>query len=90
MAGSYVVQVYLLGRVSAVTQPLKQLMAFQRVYLDVGEEKTVRMELEVDRFLPILNRKWEWELERGDYTFALLEHSGDDVNTSASVTLTCM
>ena len=88
--GSYVAQVYLLGRVSRITQPVKQLMAFQRVYLGAGEMRRVRMELEVDRYLPILNREWEWELEKGAYTFALLENSAFDADKSTNVTLSCV
>lgn len=88
--GSYVTQVYLLGRISSTTQPLKQLMAFQRVYLDPGEIRKVEMELEVDRYLPIMNREMEWELEKGEYTFALLEDSRWDAGTSVNYTLTCI
>ncbi|PTB61683.1 glycoside hydrolase family 3 protein [Trichoderma citrinoviride] len=90
VAGSYVAQVYLLGRVSTITQPVKQLVGFQRVYLDAGEKKTVDIELEVDRYLKILNRKYEWELEKGSYTFALLEHGGSNADTSKNVTLECV
>lgn len=90
LEGSYVAQVYLLARVSSITQPVKQLMAFQRVYLEAGETRTVRMELEVDRYLPILNREWEWELEKGEYTFALLENSAFDADRSTNVTLSCV
>jgi hypothetical protein len=87
--GSYVPQVYLLQRVSKIVQPVKQLVAFSRVYLDPGETTTVRMDLEVDRYLKILNRRYEWELEKGDYTFALLENGGMFVDTSINVTLRC-
>lgn len=90
MEGSYVAEVYLLGRVSSITQPLKQLMAFQRVYLDVSESKKVEMELEVDRYLPILNREMEWELERAGYTFVLLEDARWDADTGVNVTLSCV
>ncbi|KAJ7069083.1 glycoside hydrolase family 3 protein [Mycena belliarum] len=89
MAGSYVPQVYLLVRVSTVTQPLQQLVAFDRVYLDVGASATVVMPLEVDRYLPIVNRRYEWELERGNYVFALMERSGVDADKSTNVTMTC-
>jgi hypothetical protein len=89
-AGSYVPQVYLLGRTSVVTQPVKQLMAFKRVYLNPGEKETVNMELEVDRYLPILDREFEWLLERGEYVFALLEDSRWDADTSVNVTLSCV
>jgi len=90
MAGSYVLQVYLLGRISSVTQSTKQLVAFQRVYLEVDETKSVVMELEVDRYLPVLNRGWEWELEGGDYVFALLENSAFDADLSMNTTLICV
>ncbi|KAJ6484497.1 glycoside hydrolase family 3 protein [Mycena vitilis] len=90
VAGSYVAQVYLLGRVSTVTVAVKQLVAFTRVYLASGESQEAAMTLEVDRFLQLLNRENEWELQTGDYTFALLEHSGFDASTATNVTLTCV
>ncbi|KAH8769035.1 glycoside hydrolase family 3 protein [Diaporthe sp. PMI_573] len=85
--GSYVAQVYLLGRFSSIVQPVKQLVAFQRVYMDAGEETTVNMELDVDRYLTIINRWDEWELEKGEYTFAVLEHGGDAADTALNVTM---
>ena len=88
LSGSYVAQVYLLQRVSSISRPVKQLVAFNRVYLDAGSSTTATMDLEVNRFLPILNRQYEWELEKGDYTFALLEHSGHDADTTTNVTMT--
>ncbi|KAJ7115141.1 glycoside hydrolase family 3 protein [Mycena crocata] len=90
-AGSYVAQVYLLQRrVSAITMAVKQLVASSRVYLDPGEKQVVAMSLEVDRFLRIVNRNYEWELQTGNYTFALLEHSGFMASTATNVTLTCV
>ena len=47
----------------------------------------VSMTLDVDRYLPILNRKMQWELEKGPYVFALLQNGRDDPSTN--VTLTC-
>ncbi|KAJ6603033.1 hypothetical protein B0H10DRAFT_1957946 [Mycena sp. CBHHK59/15] len=49
MAESYVPQVYLLVRVSTVTRPLQQLVAFDRVSFDVDESVTIVMPLEVDK-----------------------------------------
>ncbi|KAJ7165677.1 glycoside hydrolase family 3 protein [Mycena crocata] len=90
LAGSYVPQVYQLVRVSTVTRALQQLVAFDRVYLEVGESKTVVMPLEVNRYLPIVNRRYEWELERGNYVFALMERSGFDADKSMNLTMTCV
>ncbi|KAJ7751491.1 glycoside hydrolase family 3 protein [Mycena maculata] len=88
--GSYVAQIYLLQRVSTVTVAVKQLVAFSRVYLTAGESQTVVMTLEVDRFLQVVNREYEWELQTGEYTFALLEDSGFLASTATNVTLTCV
>ena len=88
MTGSYVAQIYALGRVSSIVQPVKQLVAFQRVDLGVGEEVTVSMDLDVERYLTIINRRNEWELEKGPYPFAILNHGGD-TDTSRNITLTC-
>jgi hypothetical protein len=58
--------------------------------MDVGESKDVSMTLDVDEVLPIVNRKYEWELETGDYTFALLENGGPSASTAVNVTMTCV
>ncbi|KAI1333537.1 glycoside hydrolase family 3 protein [Xylariaceae sp. FL0016] len=89
IAGSYVAQVYALSRVSSIVQPERQLVAFSRVDIDAGREALVVLELDVDRYLTILNRSMAWELEKGQYTFALLNHGGD-VDTRLNVTLTCI
>lgn len=90
MAGSDVPQVYLLQRVSSVVQPVKQLVSFARVYLEPGEAIEVTMDLDPARFLLTLNREWKWEVERGEYTFALLEDSAVGGDTGTRITLTCV
>ncbi|RYC63267.1 hypothetical protein CHU98_g2935 [Xylaria longipes] len=84
--GSYVAQVYSLSRVSSIVQPMRQLVTFKREYIKPAEEAMIEMEVEVDRYLTILNRQYEWELEKGAYTFALLEHGGS-TNSSLNVTM---
>ncbi|KAH9906993.1 family 3 glycoside hydrolase [Xylariomycetidae sp. FL2044] len=88
VAGSHVVQVYVLSRVSTVVQPVRQMVAFTRVEVKPGETVDVAMDLDVDRYLSILNRRNDWELEKGPYTFALLRHGGDS-DASLNVTLSC-
>lgn len=85
--GSYVLQVYLLQRYSQIVQPVKQLMTFTRVYLQPGASTVAEMQLDVDRYLPILNRQYDWELEKGGYTFALLDHGGWNADTGTNMTL---
>ncbi|KAF8592307.1 glycoside hydrolase family 3 protein [Ramaria rubella] len=90
VAGSDVPQVYLLQRVSSIVQPAKQLVGFSRVYLDPGESVDVAMELDPGRHLLTLDRNWNWEVEKGEYTFALLEDSRAGSDESVQVTLTCV
>ena len=59
----------------------KQLVAFEQVYVEPGKSITVTMELEVDRYLPTINREYERELEGGEYTFVL----ADDGSLDAAV-----
>jgi hypothetical protein len=87
VAGSYTAQVYLLGRVSKIVQPVRQLVAFSRVYVDAGATATATMEVEVDRYISMLNRDYQWELEKGSYTFALLEDGGHTADTTTNVSL---
>ncbi|KAF2170658.1 glycoside hydrolase family 3 protein [Zasmidium cellare ATCC 36951] len=88
--GSYTPQIYLLGRVSSITQPVKQLVAFQRVYLEGGESRQITLEVDVDRYLKILNRVNEWVVEGGEYTFAMLEDGGMWADTGRNVSLRCV
>ncbi|KAI1503333.1 glycoside hydrolase family 3 protein [Biscogniauxia marginata] len=89
ISGSYVAQVYVLSRISSTVQPAKQLVAFRRVDVDPGQEVTVSMQLDPDRYLTVINRKGQWELEKGTYTFALLSHGGD-LDSSMNVTMNCI
>ncbi|KAJ3778545.1 glycoside hydrolase family 3 protein [Lentinula raphanica] len=90
IAGSYVAQVYLLARVSNIVQAARQLVAFTRVYLAAGESREIVMDLEVDRYLPIMNRQNRWELERGIYTFALSASGAPTASTTTNVTMRCL
>ena len=65
-------------------------MAFDRVYLDIGTSVISVMDVEVPRYLAVLNRKYEWEVEVGDYTFVLMDHSGSDAGTGVNVTMRCV
>ncbi|EEB93876.1 hypothetical protein MPER_07415, partial [Moniliophthora perniciosa FA553] len=59
LAGSYVAQVYLLQRVSTIVRAERQLVAFKRVYLNADESHEVGLDLQLDRYLPIVNRQYQ-------------------------------
>ena len=81
-------QIYLLRRrPSSVITADKQLVAFARVEVEVGETKTARLKLEVDRYLPVTNREYERVLEAGQYTFALMDDGSLDAPAIGEATL---
>ena len=63
--GSDTPQIYVLQRFSSVVQPIKQLVGFDRVFVDPGESQDVAIDLDPSRFLITLNRQFEFELEQG-------------------------
>ncbi|RSL60448.1 hypothetical protein CEP54_006720 [Fusarium duplospermum] len=88
IAGSYTPQTYLLRRQgSSVVMANKQLVAFSRFYIEAGETITTKLELEVDRYLPLINREYERVLEAGDYTFVLSDDGSLDSPVLAKATL---
>lgn len=79
-----------MNRVGAsVTTPVKQLVAFARVYLEPGETTVIELVLDVDRYIPIINRKYQRELEEGEYVFALLDNASLDASTNINMTISC-
>ncbi|CAK7205217.1 hypothetical protein SEUCBS139899_007984 [Sporothrix eucalyptigena] len=89
--GSFTLQIYLLGRVSVITQPIRQLVAFQRVdNVEPGETRSFTTSLDADRILRILDRHDQWILERGVYKFTARENGGDDAEEYGRIALTCV
>ena len=66
--GAEIVQVYA-GLPAAAKEPPKRLVAWDKVRLAPGEQKTVTLAID-PKFLSIFNeRKDDWELLPGEYTF---------------------
>ncbi|KAH8893637.1 glycoside hydrolase family 3 protein [Thozetella sp. PMI_491] len=86
--GSHVPQIYLLRRQGAsVTMPNKQLVAFTR--LDVIAQETIvsTLKLEVDRYLPVIDREFERVLEAGEYHFVLATDGSLKASIDGEVTM---
>ena len=65
MAGSEVVQVYVHDRTTVYDRPEKELKAFQKVFLQPGEEKTVELTLPKDAFAGYYLPRHEWIVQPG-------------------------
>ncbi|KAF5004464.1 hypothetical protein FDECE_9044 [Fusarium decemcellulare] len=64
-----------------------QLVAFASLDINAGETAIAKLELDVDRYLPVINREYERVLEAGQYTFALMDDGSLDASVISEVTL---
>ena len=60
------VQLYIYDEVASVTQPLKKLKAFQKVFLRKGESKQVKFPITINE-LKFFNSELKWIAEPGDF-----------------------
>lgn len=81
--GDEVVQLYVNDVVSSVITPLKELKGFERITLDAGESKVVEFNLDFDSF-KLLNKNYEWVVEKGEFEI-MLGSSSEDIRLSQTV-----
>lgn len=83
MRGAEVAQVYA-GLPAAADEPLKRLVAWEKVQLAPGEAKTITLKIE-PKYLSIFNeQKDDWELLAGEYKI-FVGGSSDNTPLTASV-----
>lgn len=83
--GEEVVQLYIRDMVASVTQPVKKLKGFQKIFLKKGESKQVRFTIGLEE-LKFFNSDLKWIAEPGAFKLFIGTNS-DDVK-EASFTLT--
>ncbi|MBQ7397849.1 MAG: fibronectin type III-like domain-contianing protein, partial [Clostridia bacterium] len=83
--GDEVVQLYVGDIISSIVTPDRELRAFQRVHVPQGESRTVELKLDFDSF-KLLNRRYEWVVEPGDFEL-LIGASSVDIRKTAIVTI---
>ena len=86
MAGSEVVQVYVKDEVSSVERPEKELKAFQKVFLQPGESKTVELTLDEASFQYYDEKAGKFVLEPGVFTI-LIGSSSREIKLTGSIDL---
>ncbi|MGB7547179.1 MAG: glycoside hydrolase family 3 C-terminal domain-containing protein [Terracidiphilus sp.] len=75
-SGVDTVQMYVHERYTQVAIPVKQLRGFERVELNPGETKTVRMTLTPEDMM-LLDRDMHWTVEGGTFDVMIGKSSGD-------------
>lgn len=83
--GDEVVQLYVNDVVSSVITPLKLLKGFERISLKSGEKKTVKFALDFDSF-KLLDKKYEWVVEDGDFEI-MVGASSEDIRLKDTITI---
>jgi beta-glucosidase len=68
LAGAEVIQVYVHDKKSRLVRPEKELKAFAKVWLEIGEQKTVTLSLDRDAFSYYDDESNQWVLEPGNFT----------------------
>ena len=77
-AGTEVVQLYTHRLCAETTRPVKELQAFERIYLEPGEERTVRFVLPRERFA-YPHFDGTWRNEPGTYEVFLSGNSAEGI-----------
>lgn len=76
LRGDEVVQVYINDLLSSVTQPVKRLVAFQRITLDPGQSQAVTIDIPLER-LELVNLDMERVVEPGKFRLMVGSSSRD-------------
>lgn len=76
MEGTEVVQMYIRDVVSSVTRPVKELKGFQKVHLEPGETKTVKIAIDPD-LLAFYDINMNYVVEPGEFEIMLGTSSQD-------------
>lgn len=73
--GAEVVQVYVCSPKTELFKPIRELRAFQKVYLLAGEKKTVSLKIDLDDLCVYHPIKEKWIFEGGRYEICLCQNA---------------
>jgi beta-glucosidase len=84
--GAEAAQVYVSDLESSLPRPIKELKAFDKVFLKKGETKTVEFTLDKDAFSFYNSAKHDWVIEKGAFKI-LIGSSSVDIRKEFPITL---
>jgi beta-glucosidase len=67
--GNEVVQIYARDCLSSLRRPLKELKGFHKVWVPVGEKRTIQLQLDKLAFCMYDERRACWVIEKGKFEF---------------------
>ena len=77
VAGEEVAQLYIRDHVASLVRPVKELKAFEKVFLKPGESKVIHFTMDTEK-LSFYNQKLEWKAEPGTFT-VMIGTASDDI-----------
>ena len=86
VAGAEVVQLYVSDKKSSIDRPLKELKAFQKVFLQPGEQKDVILTIDRSALSFYDEQTSLWKAEKGDFE-ALIGTASDKISKIIKFTL---
>ena len=69
IAAAHVVELFVEAPKTGIVKPLRELRGFEKVYLEAGAEKTVKLKVPIESLRYYING--EWVLENGPYQFQI-------------------
>ncbi len=83
--GEEVVQLYIQDVIGSLTRPIKELKGFEKIYLKIGETKTVHFTINAE-LLQFYTANNKWEVESGDFNLWIGGNSNAPLMASFKVT----
>lgn len=77
--GTTVAQLYLRDETSSVVKPTKELVAFDKVFLEEGESKTLTLKIKSEA-MRTFTKEFKWEYEEGIFELFIGQDSQDNSN----------
>ena len=84
--GAETIQLYITDKKASVERPVKELKAFQKVWLKAGESKAVTLTIHVDALSFYDETSQSWKAETGDFE-ALIGTAADCIKQRAAFKL---
>jgi beta-glucosidase len=75
--GDEVVQLYVKDVKASVQRPLKQLVAFERTSLEIGESRNITFKVPIQQLMFWDEKCHEWHFEKGAFEFMIGASSSD-------------
>ncbi|MEV4881593.1 glycoside hydrolase family 3 C-terminal domain-containing protein [Chitinophaga ginsengisegetis] len=85
-AGAEVVQLYVSDPVCSVLRPEKELKGFEKIFLQPGESKTVKLTVKISDLAFYDETKKAWNVEAGDFVLHI-GNSSRDISKSVKVSV---